>query len=103
METISLKERMFRSLTNKDDGGFSARKLSALVVVILIIICHTKWLNSEFRSNGDFGLLPEILIIDFSFISIALGLTTMEQIIKLKNGKNETPTSSPAAGESPVI
>ena len=37
---------------------------------------------------SDFSLLPEVLIIDFSFVSIALGLCTIEQIIKLKNGNN---------------
>lgn len=75
-----------------DTNNYSARKLAAFTIIILIIICHTRWIKSEFKSNGDFALLPEILIIDFSFISIALGLTTVEQIIKLKNGGGDDKT-----------
>jgi hypothetical protein len=102
MKNLNFLERLTGSLDNVSTQSFSARKLSAFVIIILVIVCHTRWLNSEFRSEGDFRLLPEILIIDYSFISILLGLTTFEQIVKLKNGNNDK-TPPATSGDSPAV
>lgn len=70
------------------DGRASARKISAFVVIFLIIIAHVSWLKRAFISE-DFGLLPEILIIDFSFVSVCLGLKTTETIFRSRYGKDK--------------
>lgn len=55
--------------------GFSARKLSALAVMICIVVSHIKW-----WSLGDLSMLGEILIVDYGFIALCLGMTTYEAI-----------------------
>ena len=47
--------------TNK--SGFSGRKLTAFAIVTCIVVAHIKWL-----SLGDFSLMSEIFMIDYSFI-----------------------------------
>jgi hypothetical protein len=65
--------------------GWSARKLTAFIITLLVIIAHVKWITSCYR-NSDFSLLPEILIIDFSTILTLLGLTTWERLKIFKKG-----------------
>lgn len=55
--------------------GFSARKLSAFVIIVMIVICHIKWFKSD-----RWEFLGEVLTIDFTFIAVCLGLTTWEAI-----------------------
>jgi len=62
-------------------GGYSARKLSAFVVIIMVISLHIKWFNSD-----KWEYVGEILALDFAFVSVALGMTTYEAI-----KKNSTP------------
>lgn len=57
--------------------GFSARKMSAFVVIICCIAAHIKWI-----ALGDFKELDMVLTIDYGFISLCLGLTTYEAIKK---------------------
>ena len=74
-------------------NSFSARKLTAFTIVVLVIVGHVIWIkNSHLKS--DFSLLPEILLIDYGMISVCLGLTTFENI-KLKNEKNSTSDTAP--------
>ena len=65
--------------------GWSARKLTAFIITLLVIVAHVKWITSCYR-NSDFSLLPEILIIDFSTILTLLGLTTWERLKIFKKG-----------------
>lgn len=65
------------------DGRASARKISAFIVVGLIVVAHVSWLKRAFLSE-DFSLLPEILIIDFGFVCVCLGLKTTETIFSRK-------------------
>ena len=58
-------------------GGYSARKLSAFVVIIMVISLHIKWFNSD-----KWEYVGEILALDFAFVSVALGMTTYEAIKK---------------------
>lgn len=74
--------------------GASARKLSAFVIVLLVIVTHVKWI-----SLGDFTQLETVLIIDYGFIAGCLGMTTYETITKLR--KNEA-TDKPVDGGTPL-
>ncbi len=64
-------------------GGFSARKLTAFVTMVLIVYCHFKYVRPE--------NVVEVIIIDCCFISLLLGIVTVEQIIKFKNGGSAEP------------
>ena len=65
--------------------GWSARKLTAFIITLLVIIIHIKWIMSCYK-NSDFSLLPEVLLIDFSTILALLGLTTWERLKIFKKG-----------------
>jgi hypothetical protein len=67
--------------TGKD--GFSSRKLAAFTIIILVIITHIKWFNSD-----KWEYLGEVLAFDFTFILACLGLTTW-QSVKENGTKNE--------------
>ncbi|CAB5218403.1 hypothetical protein UFOVP212_28 [uncultured Caudovirales phage] len=60
--------------------GFSARKLSAFIVIVMVITLHIKWFKSD-----RWEFVGEILTLDFSFISVCLGMTTYESIKKIDN------------------
>jgi hypothetical protein len=83
--------------------GFSARKLSAFVIILCVVAIHIGWLKYAFRTE-NFSLMEGLLMIDYAFIAACLGMTTYETIQKIKNkpdGKNtDTPpaTDVPAAG-----
>lgn len=62
--------------------GFSARKLTSLSVMLCVIVAHVKWL-----SLGDFSLMGEILVIDYTFVAALLGMTTYQN---LKNGSSNS-------------
>jgi|6_EtaG_2_1085325.scaffolds.fasta_scaffold327604_2 nitrogen fixation/metabolism regulation signal transduction histidine kinase len=77
------------SLDNKKNTGFSARKITVLIIVICIILIHLSWLKHAFLRE-DYKFIVEILSIDSLFVLLLLGIVTLEQISKLKNGnKNE--------------
>ena len=78
--------KILGSLDNSDNGAFSARKLSALVVIIMVVILHVKW----FRSS-QWQYLAEVLFLDYSFILVCLGLATWQQITnkKIENEGNK--------------
>lgn len=75
-----VKENILNSFSN-EKGGWSARKLTSFAITILIVSAHIKWLMTC-KLSSDFGLLPEILLIDFSAVFSLLGLTTWERIKK---------------------
>jgi hypothetical protein len=57
--------------------GFSARKLSAFTIIVMVVICHIKWFKSD-----HWEYLGEVLALDFGFICVCLGMTTYESIKK---------------------
>ena len=59
--------------------GYSARKLSALAIMLCVIAAHIAWLKKAFMEN-DFNLLSEILMIDYAFIASLLGMTTYQNL-----------------------
>ena len=73
------------SLDNRKNNGFSARKISVLVVMVCIIFIHASWLKHAFLRE-DYDYIIEILVIDSLFVLLLLGIVTIEQISKLKNG-----------------
>ena len=64
-----------------NSGGYSARKISAFAIIVMVISLHIKWFNSD-----KWEYVGEILALDFAFVSVALGMTTYEAI-----KKNNTP------------
>lgn len=79
-----MKDFLNKLLSGLDNHtkGFSARKLSAFVVILCIIAAHIKWITL-----GNFDDLDMVLTIDYGFISLCLGMTTYESI-KTKNNEN---------------
>jgi hypothetical protein len=80
-------------------NAFSARKLTALSIMLCVIVAHIAWLKHAFVKE-DFTLLAEVLMIDYGMISLCLGMTTYEAI---KNKKNETKNSSDTPTDSTLI
>jgi len=77
------------SLDNNKNSGFSARKITVLVVMVCVVFIHASWLKHAFLRE-DYEYIIEILTIDSLFVLLLLGIVTIEQISKLKNGsKNE--------------
>jgi len=79
-------ERLLKSF-DTSNGGFSARKLSAFAGVSVGVIITFKYIEPQY--------LIEALIVWLCFALLCLGIVTMEQVIKLKNGgistkENET-------------
>jgi len=75
----------------ESDGKASARKISAFITMWLVMLAHSAWLKKAFMEN-DFSLLTQVLIIDFGFISICLGLKTAETIFSKKPSEPPGPT-----------
>ena len=65
--------------------GASARKLTAFSITACVLLMHIMWLRYAYR-HENFALLPEILIIDYSFIAALLGMTTYQYIKTKENG-----------------
>ena len=55
----------------------SGRQLSAFVIIIMVVVLHIKWFQSD-----KWEYVGEILALDFAFVSVALGMTTYEAIKK---------------------
>lgn len=79
-----MKELINKVLSGLDthSTGFSARKMSAFVVICCVIAAHIKWM-----ALGDFTQLTTVLTIDYTFIASLLGLTTYEAIKTKGNDK----------------
>jgi hypothetical protein len=87
---MSIKE-IFNNVISAFDThtkGFSARKLAAFTIIVMIVIAHIKWFKSD-----HWEYLGEVLMLDFGFISVCLGMTTWESITNKKN--NIPPNSGP--------
>ena len=72
-----MKQYLHKLISSLDNHtkGFSARKLSAFVIILCVVAAHIKWL-----SLADFSLLGEILMIDYAFVAALLGMTTYQNI-----------------------
>lgn len=74
------------SALDNHSQGFSARKLSAFVIIIMVIIAHVKWFKSD-----HWEYLDGVLALDFGFISVCLGMTTIEAIKTKSPDENKNP------------
>lgn len=89
MEQLNFWQKLVRSADNITKNAFSARKLTALVIVIAVLIGHGFYYKHCYTKE-DFSIYTYVLIIDYVAVGFFLGLVTFEQIIKLKNGKEDT-------------
>jgi len=87
-------QKLFRSFDNVTKNALSARKLTAFSVILCVLYGHYIYYNYCILNN-DFKMYDIILIIDYCAVAFFLGLITAEQIIKLKNDKNEDETKNP--------
>lgn len=70
--------------------GLSAKKVTAFVIIMLVVASHICWLKHSYY-KGDYSLLPEILVIDYSIVCACLGMATYEKIkIKNESGKEQS-------------
>ena len=81
-------DNIFKSFKNGKQG-FSSRKLTAFIIIVLAIIIHIKWLTL-----GNLSQLEMVLTIDYSFIAALFGLTTYSSLNNnkkdKKNGDNDS-------------
>jgi len=75
MKLADVYNRILGSLDNQKNNGFSARKLAALTVMVLVVCLHVKWFRSD-----RWEYIGEVLGFDLSFILVCLGLTTWQNI-----------------------
>jgi len=66
--------------------GYSSRKLTALVFVLF-----TFYIENKYATESN---VAEIAVINSCVIVMCLGIVTAEQIIKFKNGNDETHTTA---------
>lgn len=73
---------------NTEKGGYSARKLTAFVIVACIVYIHIKYVG---LANS-----VDVLFYDMLFVLLMLGIVTFEQLYRFKTGKTNT-TEPPKA------
>ena len=68
-----MKELINKLIASFDvsNKGYSARKLTAFVIISCVVAAHVKWI-----ALGDFTQLGEVFIIDYTFIAALFGMTT---------------------------
>ena len=81
--------KLLHSFDNTKEG-LSARKLTAFAVVFVYVFSQMKWVMSCFKNN-DYALLPEISMINVTFILALLGLTTWQGIKEKQLDKGPKP------------
>lgn len=84
-------KKIFKDLVDSfsiSETGFSSRKLTAFVIVVLVIIIHAKWLML-----GNLAQLEMVLTIDYAFISALFGMTTFQSLKTF--GKDTDTTTEP--------
>ena len=72
-----MKELINKLIASFDvsNKGYSARKLTAFIIISCIVSAHIKWI-----ALGDFTQLGEIFIIDYTFIAALFGMTTYSSL-----------------------
>lgn len=77
--------KLINSLDTHTKDSFSGRKLTAFAIVLCVVAAHIKWL-----SLGDFTLMSEIFLIDYSFIAALFGMTTYQNLKSKDTTKDPT-------------
>ena len=75
------------SLKDPVTGRWSPKIVTAFAISAMIVLSHIVWLKSAFI-NSDFSQLQPLLIIDYSYLTVAYGLRTMEKIQEAKANKD---------------
>ena len=75
-----------RSLDNTQNSGYSARKLTALFSMFMAAYIAINKLPSEAQLHALYSF--QILAL------VCLGIVTIEQIIKFKNGSNDSKSTT---------
>jgi hypothetical protein len=60
---------------NTKKEGYSSRKLTAFVIVVMVIVAHIKWITL-----GNLSQLDIVLMVDYSFIAALFGMTTYQAL-----------------------
>ena len=94
-------KRLVGSLDNFTKEAFSARKLTAFVIVVCVLVGHGIYYKHCFTQE-DFSLFDTILIIDYIAVAFFLGIITIQQVIEFKNGKKNESTNNPTPDNTGV-
>ena len=78
---MKILDEIIHSFDNNPNSGFSARKLSAFVGVVVAVYLSI--------AHCEASIVVELVVAWMCFILLCLGLITTQQIIELKNGKQE--------------
>lgn len=62
-----------------NNAGASARKLSAFVIIVMVVITHIKWFKSD-----RWEYLTIVLGLDYTFVLVCLGLATWQYMKEKK-------------------
>jgi hypothetical protein len=89
MDMKKILDNILKSFNTKREG-YSSRKLTAFVIVLLVIITHVKWLTL-----GNLAQLEMVLSIDYAFIAALFGMTTYHSL-KTNGGKDEKKEETPS-------
>lgn len=85
-----------QSFDNNPNSGFSARKLSAFTSVMIALYVTIHYCSTE--------ILVSVIHAWLVFALLCLGIITIEQIIKLKNGEQQQPpTQQPTGSQSDSV
>ena len=79
-------EKLIGSFDNKNPHTFSGRKLTAFAFVVFSGYIHIRFVNTE---NAI-----EALLVDAGTALLCLGIITFEQVIKFKNGNDDSSINS---------
>ena len=77
---------VFASFDAQAKGGMSGRKVTAFVLTYCVHWLHTKYATTETATT--------FLMYDLIGIALLLGIVTVEQLIRAKNGSKGEPDSS---------
>lgn len=88
-----IMDNILKSFNTKREG-YSSRKLTAFVIILMVIIVHLKWIML-----GNFAQLEMVLGIDYGFIAALFGMTTYhslktnggDNVVKTKKEEEEIP------------
>lgn len=67
-----LYNKLMGSFDN-EPKGFSSKKLTAFILILLVVSVHIKWMVL-----GNFTQLEMVLTIDYTFIASLFGMTTFQ-------------------------
>ena len=88
MNMKEIMNNILKSFNTKREG-YSSRKLTAFVIIVMVIIAHLKWIIL-----GDSTQLETVLSIDYAFIAALFGMTTYHSL-KTNSGKDEKKEETP--------